>query len=130
MLLLQDLEVLVKERLEDARILFDAKRYDGAYYLCGYVAEIGLKIRICRTLGWQGYPHTKNEFDGFASFKTHNLEVLSRLSGVEEKIKSQLIIEWSIIKLWVPEVRYSTQVQSHQNVEQMLNATSSLLKNL
>lgn len=83
-----ELGILAKARLEDSKILLDAKRYDGSVYICGYVIELGLKLRICKTLKWEGYPNTNNEFKDLRSFKTHNLDVLLTLSGIEEKIKT------------------------------------------
>ena len=43
MICLQDLQNLCLDRLEDAKILYDAGRYDGAFYMSGYVVEMGLK---------------------------------------------------------------------------------------
>lgn len=56
MITLQDLKNLCTDRLEDAKTLLKANRYDGAVYLAGYVIELGLKHKICQTLGWEGYP--------------------------------------------------------------------------
>jgi HEPN domain-containing protein len=85
-----DLRKIAKGRLVDADVLFQAGRYDGAIYLCGYAVEIALKARICRTLKWPGYP---SNFTGYLSFKTHNLDILLHLSGVEAKIKSKYLAE-------------------------------------
>lgn len=52
---IKELSELCKERLKDAEILIKAQRYDGAYYLCGYVIELALKKRICKTLNWDGF---------------------------------------------------------------------------
>ena len=43
MISVQELESLCNDRLEDAKSLYHANRYDGAVYLCGYVVEMGLK---------------------------------------------------------------------------------------
>ena len=51
----QDLQALAEERIEDARALFNAGRYSGAVYICGYAIEMGLKRKICETLGWDEY---------------------------------------------------------------------------
>ncbi len=56
-------------------------RYDGAVYLAGYTVELALKARICEVLNWSGYPATSKEFDGYRSFRTHDLRVLLSLSG-------------------------------------------------
>ena len=55
MILTQDLKKSAKARVEDADALFNALRYDGAVYICGYAIEMGLKARICRTLKWPGF---------------------------------------------------------------------------
>ena len=68
-------------------MLLRAKRFDGAFYLCGYSVELALKARICRTLKWSGFPQTGQEFQGLQSVKTHDLEVLLRFSGIEDRIK-------------------------------------------
>ena len=36
----------MKLRLREAKLLLDAKDWDGAYYLAGYAVEFALKIRI------------------------------------------------------------------------------------
>jgi len=102
-----ELRKLAKARLKDSKILCSAKRYDGAVYICGYVIELGLKLRICKTLKWEGFPSSNSEFQNFRSFKTHNLDVLLLLSGIEEKVKTQYLPEWSAITSWDPEARYN-----------------------
>jgi HEPN domain-containing protein len=83
----KDIKNLAKARHEDARVLLLGKRYESAMYLCGYAIELSLKARICRTLKWVGYPATAREFGDYKSFKTHNLNVLLRLSGIDDKVK-------------------------------------------
>ncbi len=98
-----ELRKIAHARLRDAEILYKNRRYDGAVYLCGYAVEVALKARICRTLKWAGYPATRSEFQSYQSFKTHDLDVLLNLSGVESKIKIQYFAEWSDIAAWEPE---------------------------
>lgn len=126
-----DLRKLARARLRDAEELFAAKRYDGAVYLCGYVIEFALKARICRTLHWPGFPSTSKEFRDFASFKTHDLNVLLHLSGIESKIKTgpQLMWTWSEVSHWDPAVRYNpVGSASSQQVSAMIQAAYALLK--
>ncbi|MBI5555810.1 MAG: HEPN domain-containing protein [Elusimicrobia bacterium] len=101
-----ELRKIARARLKDAEALFNSKRYDGAIYICGYAIELALKYRACRALRWPEYPSTKKDFEGLNSFKTHSLEMLLRLSGVEEKVKTKYASEWSFIKNWNPEMRY------------------------
>jgi hypothetical protein len=65
----EEIEKIVHARIEDARILYEASRFDGSIYLCGYAIELGLKARICRTLQWDEYPTTgeRNRLNTFLS---------------------------------------------------------------
>lgn len=124
-----EIKKLARARLVDSKALCKAKRYDGAVYICGYVAELGLKLRICKTLNWDGFPSTNNEFRDFRSFKTHNINVLLSLSGVEQKIKTQYLPEWSLITSWDPEARYNPVGTIEKNdAELMIYSAETLLK--
>ncbi len=91
MLAIRDLQKIARARLRDAEVLLRARRFDGSIYVCGYAVEIGLKARICRTLRWAGFPDSKTEFQGYASFRTHDLDVLLHLSGRESMIKTRVL---------------------------------------
>src|SRR5919202_1269551 len=106
MVLRTDLKRIARGRLKDADVLRKAGRYDGAIYLCGYAVEIALKARICYTLKWPGFPSTRKEFEGYQSFRTHDLDILLHLSGAESKIKTDHLAEWSIVATWDSNVRY------------------------
>ena len=101
-----DLKLLASARLKDAQALYSNKRYDAAVYMCGYAVEVALKARICQTLKWPGFPDTRKEFEGYASFKTHDLDVLLHLSGIEARIRSSYGLQWSDGTKWDPEHRY------------------------
>ena len=103
-----ELSKIKKARLRDAEILYRNRRYDGAIYLCGYAVEIALKARICKTLGWaRGFPESRKEFEGYQSFKTHDLQALLHLSGIETKIKGKYLADWSNMARWNSESRYN-----------------------
>jgi HEPN domain-containing protein len=108
MLSVQELRAISNARLRDAEVLLKARRFDGAVYLCGYAVESALKARICTTLDWAQFPQTNKEFEGLLSLRTHDLDVLLRLSGVERKIKGSLLAQWSVVQNWRPEKRYSS----------------------
>jgi HEPN domain-containing protein len=72
-----DLIKIARARLRDAEVLYRSRRYDGAIYLCGYAVEIALKVRICRTLSWPGYPSTGGEFQNYQlPFRVNGLALL------------------------------------------------------
>ena len=103
-----ELQKIARSRLQDATKLLTARRYDGAVYLSGYAVEVALKLRICRTLGWQGYPATAKEFANYRSLKTHRLDVLLHFSGVERRVKNERPAwkDWLVVAQWDPEARY------------------------
>jgi hypothetical protein len=105
---LVDFRKVSRQHLRDARVLFKAKRYNGATYLCGYAVEIALKVRIAKTLGWATYPDSEGSKGKYRSFIRHDLEVLLELSGRESKVRSSpaLTAHWSHVSKWDPEMRY------------------------
>jgi len=128
MLKVAELVDIANGRLIDAEILLEAARFDGAVYLCGYAVEIALKARICRTLSWPGYPFTKPEFQNLQTFRTHDLDVLLSLSGVERAIKANYLAQWSAIAEWDPEVRYKPiGTAQPQDAKLMIESAKSLL---
>jgi HEPN domain-containing protein len=124
----KDLRLIARARLRDAKVLLKANRFDGAFYLCGYAVEVALKARICRTLKWSGFPEAAQDFKGLQSLKTHDLEILLRLSGVEGRIKAKNLAEWSTVLDWNPEKRYQPIGRStQQQATDMVTAAKRLL---
>jgi HEPN domain-containing protein len=123
-----DLDGIANARLEDARALYDAGRFDGAAYLCGYAVELALKARICRALAWAEFPNANSEFRSYQSFKTHDLDVLLHLSGQELSIKQAHFASWNVVVVWTPESRYNAigSIQS-LDAEAMILAAEELL---
>lgn len=120
---------LAKVRLEDARVLSRQGRFDGAAYIVGYAVELALKARICKTLGWPAFPESRGEFQDLQSFKTHNLAVLLRLSGMESKVKTLHFQAWSAVENWSPESRYKPLGStSLRDVQLMIAGAETLLK--
>ena len=110
-------------------MLLKAKRFDGAFYLCGYAVELALKARMCRTLGWQGFPENARDFKEFRLLKTHDLEVLLRFSGVEGRVKAKHFAEWSVVLDWNPEKRYQViGLLRPQQAADMLTCVQRLLE--
>jgi len=125
-----DLRAISEARLQDAIVLFDNGRFDGAAYLRGYAVELALKARICITLNWDGFPQTRSEFENYSSFKTHKLDVLLVLSGQEERIKAERLREWSAVIPWDPEARYKAGQSDRADVEVMLASVKLLVGTL
>ena len=95
MIPVEELDRIAIAKLEDGKTRLGGGRYDGAAYICGYAVEVALKARICRTLDWVDFPSTNGEFQAYRSFQTHDLEVLLRLSGQEQRIKRDHFALWN-----------------------------------
>ena len=123
-----ELRTLAEARFEDAKALLNSSRYDGAIYLSGYALELALKARICTTLGWDGYPTTRNEFEGYTSLKTHNLDVLLRFSGIEASIKVSYLAGWNRVRAWNPEQRYNVATAAPREALNFLNEVAIIFR--
>jgi hypothetical protein len=121
------LKLMAEERIKDADILHQNNRIQSSVYICGYAVEIALKYAICKSLNWSGFPSTKKEFEGLVSFKTHELERLIKLSGIEKKIKKNLLSDWSIVKDWNPEQRYSSIKVTADDAADMIDSSRKIL---
>jgi hypothetical protein len=87
-----------------------------------------VQIRICRTLGWQGFPASPKEFDGYLSFRTHGLGVLLHLSGSEEIILEKYVYEWSVVVRWNSSLRYrAIETTTEYEVVTMIRAAKVLV---
>lgn len=121
----KELEALSRARLADAEALLAANRFDGGFYLCGYVVELALKARICRTLKWKQYPAVLPQ-----AFHIHNLDILLMLSGKNPKIKNdpKLLTHWSVVGTWTETWRYRPATASQQNLKDMCAAARALME--
>ena len=81
MIAVDELDRSSRAHVDDAKSLFAAGRFDGAIYVCGYAVEVALKAPIGVPLNWSEFPATGGEFAAYKSIRTHELEVLLRLSG-------------------------------------------------
>ena len=118
---IQDLDILAKDRLEDAKVLYSAGRFWGSVYICGYAVEFGLKKKICNTLD-------RIEFPDIRDLKTHKLDTLLILSGAEKMISTKFKAAWSVVRKWDPEQRYSAAPVNQVYAASMIKATETLLR--
>jgi HEPN domain-containing protein len=96
-------------RLREAAILLERRQYDGAYYLCGYAVECGLKACISKTMKrFQFPPPVKS----IGNYYTHDLKQLLKSAELqtalqaEWKIDTQLEVNWGITAQWSEQSRY------------------------
>ncbi len=103
-----DLRRLSQIRLKEARVLLKAKCFDGAYYLCGYAAELALKACIARKTRRHDFPDKKTVNDSYS----HNLTLLLGVAGLTTELEQEMKRDrafgqnWNTLKDWSEERRY------------------------
>ena len=108
----KDLQILAELRLDDAKILLDAGRFAGAYYLLGYAVECALKACITKQIKEHDFPDKQLILDSY----THNLEQLLRISGVKSQLDLRMTgdkafeVNWTTVKDWTEAARYDNNV--------------------
>jgi hypothetical protein len=150
MIPISTLKQFARTRLDEARILRDAKKYNGAMYLCGYAVEVALKWGICTRLKWPYFPEsgkdleaskpkaTDREIKSADSMKvlcgalfTHDLLALAWLSGSRYKLyrTSKSESAWNLIRTnWDVNLRYQIRTtKARETADNMIEAASELL---
>ena len=114
--------MLAEEKRVDAQFLYDAGRFNAAYYFAGYVVELLIKARVCKTLGIDDFfdfgSPTKTKIpmaaEAYRPFRVHDLKQLMVFSGlysvfdIDLKKDTTLKASWSIICDWNENSRYLT----------------------
>ncbi|HXB21520.1 MAG TPA: hypothetical protein VNV88_09065 [Candidatus Solibacter sp.] len=97
--------------MQEAGVLVQNRKLQGAYYLAGYAVECALKACIARqTKRYEFPPKVRHVHDVY----THDLDKLLRLAGLDKQLESDiqtntaLAINWAVVKDWDEEKRYVT----------------------
>jgi HEPN domain-containing protein len=117
-----DLQELANLRIREAKILFKAGEYSGAYYLAGYAVECALKGCIARKTQRFDFPDKSRVMQSY----THNLRELLKLAGLNDELESakkqsgKFAGGWDEVCKWTEESRYSIWTKS--DAEQIIDA--------
>ncbi len=102
------LQKIAHVRRREALTLFKKDLFSGCYYLSGYVVECCLKACIAKKIRKHEFPDKKSVNKSY----THDLDQLLGITGLEMKLKKQIIknkqfdVYWSTIKDWNENSRY------------------------
>jgi HEPN domain-containing protein len=113
-----DFERLTEVRIDEAKVLLNAGKPDGAYYLAGYAVECALKACIAKLTNQHDFPAKDAQ-----KCYVHNLKnlleraVLSTDLDDDTKNDPDLKTNWQIVKDWSEEARYD---QTDKNAAQDL----------
>lgn len=118
-------QTLSKLRQAEAKALFKAKLFHGAYYLAGYSVECALKACIAKKMKKHDVPDRQLVNDSY----THNLRTLLELSGLAAEMGKEVTsrtatgLNWVVVKDWSEHSRY-VSTRSSVEAKDMLTAIS------
>lgn len=110
-----ELRQLAEDRIADAKILLDAGRWSGAYYLAGYALECGLKACIAKLTNQDDFPRDRKFVE---ECYTHNLEKLLKAAGLKPVLDADTLANpaflgyWGVSKDWQETSRYEQKTQA------------------
>lgn len=104
----EEIKRIAIERLEEAAILCDSEKYDGAFYLAGYSIELMLKAKICERFDVENLFDEKVNKDGINkvrnTVKLHDISLLLIFSGLRKKLdvekENNIILGKTIARLF------------------------------
>jgi HEPN domain-containing protein len=117
-----DLQRLSNARIREAKILFRAGEFSGAYYLSGYAVECALKACFARTVKRYDFP----DRTGAGKIFTHNLPELVTLVNLDSELlaernaNAEFAANWQVIRRWTERSRYSNWLKD--DAETILDA--------
>jgi len=117
------LQQIAETRLEEAKALYTAGLYDGAFYLIGYAVETALKACICKLMD-EDFPPGSGELA--KAFRIHRLKDLVVLAGLRKRLEAKrsqdidFAANWDLIEGWSEARRYEAIGSSDQSRTQEL----------
>jgi HEPN domain-containing protein len=112
----KDLQQLSKIRLREAKSLLRSGHSEGAYYLAGYAVECAIKACIAKQVQRYQFPDKHTVNDSYS----HDLEKLIKTAGLapdhgkEVSTNRQFALNWTLVKDWSEEARYSASISLAQ----------------
>jgi hypothetical protein len=94
-------------------VLLKARCFDGAYYLCGYAVECGLKACIAKATRRGDFPDLEKVKGNY----THNLPNLIKQAGLEALLQGEMAgdpdfgLNWAVAKEWSEKARYTEHAE-------------------
>lgn len=134
-----DIKNLADLRIEEAQILLNNDKVNGAFYLLGYSIELYLKYKICKLLNIDNLFNDQCSLKKYfgKTFYSHDLNALMVFSGLKIKFdiaKSENVILSKttslLIDAWSEKSRYDIQPKSKREIQDaidLLNHPNGLL---
>ncbi len=109
-----DFEKLAKVRLEEAKVLHDNRKFEGAYYLAGYAVECALKACIAKRTIAEEFPPKEKVVRKYYTHDLLGLLGAAELKGELDKKPpaDPLRVSWATVARWNEESRYETHSEA------------------
>lgn len=109
--------------MADAQTLFDARAFQGSYYLAGYAIECALKACIAKRTREFDFPEKREVERSYTHDLNRLLEVAKLESVLGEEIGNddELGRNWATVRVWSEGSRYALDV-SEESAQNMLAA--------
>jgi hypothetical protein len=126
-----DLQKIADERIAEAKILLDAGKWSGAYYLAGYAVECALKACIAKLTKAEDFPDKQFVQDSW----THSIVKLGTTAGVQTQLQAEcdanadLAARWQTAKDWTESSRYQfkTEAEAKGFYDAITDSTNGVL---
>lgn len=111
----RDFQRLAAVRLDEARVLLEAEKFEGCYYLSGYAIECALKACIARLTKRHSFP----ERNSVQSCYSHDLALLMRTANLEAAFLAEIARDpvlaehWKTVRQWNEQKRYESTSAEH-----------------
>jgi HEPN domain-containing protein len=118
-----EFQKLAQLRLEEAKVLRDGGKCDGAYYFAGYAAECALKACIAKLTRAEEFPPSPEIVKDFYS---HSLDKLLNRAQLRQQFEARAASDktfaqnWNLVKDWTEQSRY--EFHSQQSAQQLIDA--------
>lgn len=109
--------------MSDAQTLFDARAFEGSYYLAGYAIECALKACIAKRTREFDFPEKRAVERSY----THDLAQLMDAAGVKDQLAEKIAGDeglresWATVKAWSEASRYAVHL-NEESAQNMLAA--------
>lgn len=100
---------LAEERLRDATVLLDQRRYSAAYYLAGYAVECALKACIAKQTMRHDFPPRRRYIEEIYTHEALRLvKALDLLAELELMKRADSVFDanWLFVLAWTEQSRY------------------------
>jgi hypothetical protein len=109
----RDFQELATIGFNEAKVLLQGHRWEGAYYLGGYAAECAIKACIAKLAERHDFPDKERTEGSY----THKLMTLIKTAGLDAELRRaelepEFAENWRIVRNWSEQSRYQRRTQS------------------